>query len=89
MANLVGEAEFLAVNDLSGFSALDGSAAHSLFSVPRILRGMELFTELFGRFLAFVYQFRMWLILDSPLTACRFGVVTSRSWARRALACRV
>lgn len=55
ITNLVGEAEVLAVNHLPCLSALDGSA-HSLFSQSSILRGMELFTQLFGSFLAFVYH---------------------------------
>jgi hypothetical protein len=39
---LVGEAEVLAVHHLACLSALDGSAAHSHFSLPSILRGMLL-----------------------------------------------
>jgi hypothetical protein len=56
VANLFGEAEVLAVNHLACLSALDGFAAHSHFSLSSILRGMERFTQLFGSFLAFVYD---------------------------------
>src|SRR6202022_1391999 len=41
---------------LACLSALDGSAAHSHFSLSSILPGMERFTQLFGSFLAFVYH---------------------------------
>ncbi len=56
VANLVGEAEALAVHHLGCFSALDGSGAHSHFSPSSIVRGMELFIQLFSDLLDFVYH---------------------------------
>jgi hypothetical protein len=44
------------LNGWQRIPALNGFAAHSLFSLSSILRGMELFTQLFGSFLAFVYH---------------------------------
>ncbi len=56
VANLVSEVEVLAVHHLGCFSALDGSGAHGLFSPSSIVRGMELFIQLFSDPLDFVYH---------------------------------
>ena len=40
------------LNGWQRIPALNGFAAHSLFSLSSILRGMELFTQLFGSLLA-------------------------------------